>query len=56
MYNLDSEDLWAGESTEWEEIDVISSMGQFTSPEHFVNTGFIHAVSYKHEDEMSTFI
>ena len=27
MYNLDSEDVWAGKSTEWDEIDVISSMG-----------------------------
>ena len=56
IYDLDSKDVWAERSNEWEEIDVITSVEQFTDPEFFVNTGFTNFVSYDDEDEVSSFI
>ena len=44
IYNLDHPNAT-------EEVANISNMGQFTHPDHFVNTGFTNAVSYDDEDE-----
>ena len=49
IYNLDHHDCT-------EEIAYMSNMGQFTSPDNYVNTGFTNAVSYDEEDEDKTFV